>query len=105
MKEKIISWLRTNLGIDELKRDRIRIDSRLDKIEELSMMGIDLGVSERSDSYIVIATKLNGGVVKIIPLRPENPREVIELINNLENRYGIRNVIKDFPRGLPRFDY
>lgn len=103
MKFKIVDYIKNKLGIDKLERERIKIDARLDKLEDLSLIGVDLGVSEKSDSYIIIASKVKGGIVKIIPMAYHNPSEVLELAKGLEQRYGIREIIRDFPRGMNYF--
>ncbi len=100
MKDRLRNWLQKWLGFDTLERRLIKSDARIDKLEELGEMGVDLGASEQSDSYIVIATKLKGGVVKIIPMRYERPDEVLRLMEELQSRYQIRRPIKDLPRGM-----
>ena len=94
--DKIKFFIKKWLGIEALERSRIKTDARLDKLFELGKMGIDLGVSEKSDTYIILASKLNGGIVKIIPMRYSSPSEVLEYAKYLQDTYEIREPIKDF---------
>lgn len=81
------------------------VEVGLKNMESWGEMAVDLGVSPKSDSYMVIATKLHGGIVKIIPLNHEGGRNILETIKYFESRFGIKNPIKDLPRGMRSFRY
>lgn len=103
LKDSLRNWL----GINELdSTDRIMryklasTERRLNHLEELSFIGVDVGAMEESESYIVIASKIKGGIVKIIPMRHETPSTTISLMKDLESRYGIKKEFKDLPKGM-----
>lgn len=95
---KLKDWIKKILGIDSLERQRIAIDARLDKLEDLSMIGADLGIKDKS--YLIVASKLKGGIVKVIELEPDkyNISRLLEEIEFMARKYGIRRTIKDLPR-------
>lgn len=100
IKEKIKKWL----GITTLEEENQSLQKQLDRYEkqlkDWGIMGIDLSVNERDESVIVIASRAHGGVVKIIRTHFGSISEAMELYKGLEARYGIREAIKDFPRGF-----
>lgn len=99
IKQKIKSWL----GITTLEKENNNLKKEINLYKEAlsdwGIMGIDLGGSERDESVIVIASRAHGGVVKVIRTRFGGISEALELYKGLEARYGIREAIKDFPRG------
>lgn len=84
----------------KLDREDDRLNDKILKLQDLSVMGVDLGVHADSESYIILASKLKGGIVKIIPIRPERINYFMKMVSDIEQEYGVKRVIKDLPRGL-----
>ena len=63
-------------------------------------IGVDVGY--KSDTTIIIVSRLHGGHIKIIDIHPTDFKDLHSLIKELQMRYGISNrgVICDWPQGL-----
>ena len=80
---KIKNVIRKWLGFDEM------------------FMGIDIG-GGKTQSAIVIVSRLNGGQVRIIDSHFKSMSEVKEVVSSLRERYGIsrRDSYIDYPYGM-----
>lgn len=80
-----------------------RIDSRVNKqliryeeqVSNQMAIGMDMGFME--ESFIVVATRQSGGVVKVIDIKSIDGKEADRLSKKLKNKYGYKPV-EDFPR-------
>lgn len=97
MKNKLIEKAKEWLGINKLEKENKLLR---DQIKSWGMMAVDLSGNERDESFIVVATRLNGGMVKIIRTRFGSMTEALDLVRGLQSRYEVREPIKDMPKGF-----
>ena len=87
--KKIVSWIKKVLGVEKLERQRVEAFSRLDKLEELSMIGADIGINEKS--YLILTTRMKGGIVKVIEIEPDkySISQLLQEVEFMAKKYGI----------------
>jgi len=102
IKSKICVWLGIHQAIAILRNNINSLDNRHIKMNQklaeldvryqnLVAIGVDVGIKDQT--AIVIATKLNGGYVKIIDTRLGTYEELKCLISEMELRYGSKAVV------------
>ena len=81
IKIRIMKWFRRQLGLGYI-------------------VGVDLGV--HGQTTIIIASRLEGGRMKIIDTEFKDKRELEVFIKQIQDRFDVKNwnIIKDMPRGL-----
>ena len=67
-------------------------------------IGVDMAVSRRDQSCVVVISRLNGGSVRIIDCQFENVHEMNRLVRELQQRYGVssKETFVDMPPGMRR---
>jgi len=98
MSEKVKQWLIKWLGIDELKKELIKVKKHNESLQELVNIGIDVNIFQRGDPHqIYIMSPLNGGTIRSISAYFENMRDLNLLVEELKERYESRDPIFDAP--------
>ena len=108
---KISKWLKQKLSV-WLELDRLhavqqihglRLDGHDRAVASENRVAIDASVGRRDSSWIVIATPLNGGQVRILEIPPTNMRELTEITKRIVSECGgIRRdrFVVDAPTGM-----
>lgn len=98
----MIVWIKKKLGIFSLEARLSKAEGRVELLEKQLANSLEIGVDihMKTPHMILIWSSLNGGMIKHIETNIKDMRALREMIKEIKNTYGCRNVTFDAPRGM-----